>query len=58
MKAITTVTLLLLTFLATAQPACPQPNNPVPLDDYLPLLFIGGVAIGGYFYHKKNLKTQ
>ena len=56
MKAITTVTLLLLNFLAVSQPACP--NNPVPLDDYLPLLFIGGVAIGGYFYYKKQHKLQ
>ena len=49
-------------------PACNTPNppwwcgtvptNPLPLDDYLPILFIGGAVIGGYFYNKKQLKTN
>ena len=48
-----------------AHPACNTPNppwwcgkdpsNPVPLDDYLPILFIGGVAIGAYFYSTKHI---
>lgn len=52
----------------SSHPACQTPNppwwcdnnpdNPAPLDDYLPILFIGGAVIGGYFYYKKQLKTS
>ncbi len=52
MKTITTITLMLVGFLTQAQPACP--NNPVPLDDYLPLLFVVGAIVGTAFYYKKS----
>tara|TARA_R110000850_G_scaffold34864_1_gene93584 strand:+ start:212 stop:457 length:246 start_codon:yes stop_codon:yes gene_type:complete len=48
----------------TVHPACLTPNppwwcgehpaNPLPLDDYLPILMVLGGAIGAYFYWKKT----
>ena len=38
-----------------------NPCNPVPLDDYLPILMVLGGGIGAYFYWKKTkseLKTE
>lgn len=29
-----------------------NPCNPVPLDDYLPILFVVGAVVGGYYYKK------
>ena len=46
-------------------PACFNKNPPfwcdcnqVPLDDYLPLLMLGGVLLGTFIIYKRNLNLQ
>ena len=46
MKTILTITLLLSAIVAVSQPACPQPNNPVPLDSGIIILLAAGAAFG------------
>ena len=47
--------LVLFTVTLQAQESFPDDVQDVPVDDYLPLLFITGIAIAYWLIHKRKL---
>lgn len=49
------VALVLFTVTLQAQQSFPDNVNDVPIDDYLPLLFITAIGIAYWLIHKRKL---
>jgi hypothetical protein len=49
------VALVLFTVTLQAQESFPDDVNDVPIDDYLPLLFITAIGIAYWLIHKRKL---
>ena len=54
-KTIYSIALVLSTFTLQAQEPFQDDTQDVPVDDYLPLLFITGIAIAYWLIHKRKL---
>jgi hypothetical protein len=54
-KIIYSIALVLVTFTLQAQEPFQDDTQDVPVDDYLPLLFITAIAIAYWLIHKRKL---
>ena len=54
-KTIYSIALVLSTFTLQAQESFPDDVNDVPIDDYLPLLFMAGIGLVYWFTRKRKL---
>lgn len=54
-KTIYSIALVLVTFTLQAQESFPDDVNDVPIDDYVPLLFITAIGIAYWLIHKRKL---
>jgi hypothetical protein len=54
-KTIYSIALVLFTFTLQAQEPFQDDTQDVPVDDYLPLLFITAIAIAYWLIHKRKL---
>ena len=54
-KTIYSIALVLVTFSLQAQEIFPDDVNDVPIDDYVPLLFITAIGIAYWLIHKRKL---
>lgn len=54
-KTIYSIALVLVTFKLQAQESFPDDVNDVPIDDYVPLLFITAIGIAYWLIHKRKL---
>ena len=54
-KIIYSIALVLVTFSLQAQETFPDDTQDVPVNDYIPLLVIAGIALAYWFYKKKQL---
>ena len=54
-KIIYSIALVLVTFSLQAQETFPDDTQDVPLNDYISLLVLSGIALAYWFFKKKQL---